>query len=146
MCRVAMVSVLLGAVSGCASHDEVARVTSPDRSLDAVIIESNGGATTSFWYDVYVVKAGSGIGWASSVMNSYGAIRSEEAYGLNLKWQTRDTLAIEFLRAKTLSDVTDHVRVGGRTVRIVLRQGVTDPFAPPGGMLYNLQGRPYDRS
>ncbi|HEU4924800.1 MAG TPA: hypothetical protein VFT23_17200 [Burkholderiales bacterium] len=48
--------IVVLAAAGCANHDEVARVPPPDKQLDAVLVESNGGATTSFWYDVYVVK------------------------------------------------------------------------------------------
>src|SRR5215207_8000750 len=56
--------------AGCASHDEVSRVPSPDRHLDAVLVESNTGATTSFWYDVYVVKDGSSTRWGT-----FGSVR-----------------------------------------------------------------------
>jgi hypothetical protein len=50
----AVIAGLIFFVSGCHSHiphasaDEVARVTSPNGLVDAVLTESNGGATTSF--------------------------------------------------------------------------------------------------
>ncbi|MBL8397465.1 MAG: hypothetical protein JNL84_04855 [Candidatus Accumulibacter sp.] len=34
------------------SKDEVARVVSPSGNIDAVLFETNGGATTSFGYEV----------------------------------------------------------------------------------------------
>ena len=50
---VVILSLLLSAC-GIASEDEVARVTSPDGRVEAVLIETNGGATTSFGYKVLV--------------------------------------------------------------------------------------------
>ena len=135
----------LAFLGGCASHDEVARVPSPDRALDAVLVESNGGASTSFWYDVYVVSSGSDLEWSPSVMDFYGAIRSEEAYGVNLRWADSSNLYVEFLRAKKVSSTSSRIFRGRRIVRVVVHEGKTDTKAPPGGMLYNLQGRPYDR-
>jgi hypothetical protein len=139
-------AVIAAALPGCASRDEVSRVASPDRSLEAVLVEINGGATTSYGYDVYVVKKGSDLSWARSVMSAYGAVRSEEAYGLDLKWDTPEILAIQFLRAKQSKLEADHLNIGGKTVRIVIRQGVSDSLAPPGGMQYNNEGRPFDRT
>jgi hypothetical protein len=70
---------LLAAVmlSACASHDEVGRVSSPDRAVDAILVESNGGAITSFWYDIYLVPHGKpwvgahSAAWLSSVSLGY---------------------------------------------------------------------------
>ena len=36
--------------------------------------------------------------------------------------------------------------VAGRRIKLVLRAGLTDASAPPGGMLYNRLGRPHDHS
>jgi hypothetical protein len=50
---------LLPMITACllmgASRDEVARASSSAGDLDAVLVETNGGATTSFGYFVYVV-------------------------------------------------------------------------------------------
>lgn len=143
-----LVSATLSAVltAGCANHDEVARAPSPDGRTDAVLVEGNGGATTSFWYDVYVVKSGAGFSWAEPAANLYGAVRSGSAYGANLRWEGSETLVVEFLRARDVKHLAQTIRVGERNIRIVLRDGVLDPKAPPGGMLYNLKRRPHYRS
>ena len=57
-----MTVVLTLALTAClsfpTSHDEVSRVSSPAGDLDAVLVETNGGATTSFGYLVYVLPRG----------------------------------------------------------------------------------------
>jgi hypothetical protein len=49
--------VLLTACSQV-SRDEVARVAAPGGQVEAVLVETNGGATTSFGYEVHVVERG----------------------------------------------------------------------------------------
>ena len=122
------------------SEDEVARVASPDGKLEAVLVETNGGATTSFGYEVHVVeRAGKPDG--SPAASLYGAVRSGSAYGANLRWERSDLLAVEFLNAKSSNLEVPSVSLGGRIVSIAMRPGVADLTAPAGGMLYNLRGR-----
>src|SRR5262245_61369365 len=92
---VGMVLALLSSACGPLTGDEVARVTSPDGRLDAVLFELNGGATTSFAYEVAVVEKGRKDG--DRVAWLYGAVRNDSAYGANLKWAGETELAIEFL-------------------------------------------------
>jgi len=126
------------AFAGClVTHDEVARVTSPDGRIDAVTVEGNGGATTSFSYDVYVVQRG----WFHRrvhVAHLYGAIRSEMAYGVNVRWHDPSSLAVEYLDAKDADLLQAHPEVSGQLISVQLQPGVSDPSAPSGGMLYNL--------
>lgn len=80
------VLICLGIV-GCGpviSRDEVARMSSPDGRLDAIVFETNGGATTSFGYKVEVAKKGSRSGTEGA--NLYGAVRNAQAYGVNIRW------------------------------------------------------------
>jgi hypothetical protein len=60
--KLSFLPIALALLAGCSlvSRDEVARVASPDGRVEAVLIETNGGATTSFGYEVHVVfgKAG----------------------------------------------------------------------------------------
>jgi hypothetical protein len=121
------------------SRDEVARVHSPSQKADAVLIEINGGATTSFGYSVYVVKNGSSTFWHKPVANLYGAVRNDQAYGVNLKWYNSTELGIEYFTAKSASLAVSSVNIGAEMINVQLRSGVNDPFAPAGGMLYNLE-------
>ncbi|MFA5335746.1 MAG: hypothetical protein WC324_02375 [Candidatus Omnitrophota bacterium] len=122
------------------SEDEVARVTSPAGDIDAVLIETNGGATTSFGYEVFVVGHGR-LPKKKPVAYLYGAIRSENAYGLNMRWPEPDLLVIEYMRAKNAVLEKDVVSVGGKLIRVTMRSGVVNLAAPSGGMLFNLKGR-----
>ena len=114
---------------------------SPSGLVDAVLLESTDGTGRNFWYDVHVVTR-DGIPSGDSAVYLYGALRSVSAFGVNLKWDAPDSLTVEFLEATDISPPPRAVRVDGRNIRIVLRPSVIDPKAPPGGMLYNLKGRP----
>ena len=124
-------------VGGCASHDEVSRVPSPDTKLDAVLVENSSRLTTSFWYEVFVVPSGFAVASVEPVADIYGAIRNTGAYGANLKWLQPDLLTVEFESAHSVEQVRSEAQVAGRLVRIVLYQGITDSSAPPGSMLRN---------
>jgi len=128
---------LLSGLVGEPSKDEVARVTSPSGKVDAVLLEINGGATTSFGYEVYVVEHDTKPS-GSPVASLYEAIRNQHASGANLVWPSIDSLAIEYLTAKSARLNTRTQSVGAQAIHFSLREGVTDNAAPPGGMLYNL--------
>ena len=130
-----MKAVLAGC--GLGSRDEVARVASPDGRAEAVLVEMNGGATTSFGYEVHVVPKGRPT--SARVAWLYGAVRNENAFGANLKWTDDHELVIEYLEAREQRLERATVSVEGRTARVSLRSGVNDPTAPAGGMLYNLE-------
>jgi hypothetical protein len=122
------------------SKDEVARVVSPSGSIEAVLFETNGGATTSFGYEVYVLERGAQPS-VSPAVSLYGAARNPNAYGVNLKWSSPNSLAIEYQSAKSAKVNMQTQSVGTQTILFALREGVTDNAAPSGGMLYNLRGR-----
>ena len=120
------------------SSDEVARARSPGGSLEAVVIETNGGATTSFGYEIYVVPAGSAVRKGRRVASLYGAVRNQHAYGVNLRWLTPDSLNVEYLRAKSAKlEGPFPFELANQSVSVGLAEGVDDPSAPSGGMLYN---------
>jgi hypothetical protein len=127
------------------SWDEVARRTSPSGKLDAVLFEVNGGATTSFAYQVYIVKKNEKVArTAPTVASAYAASRSPCAYGLNLRWRGERKLDVEYLSAQ-FENTTSPVKVeGSEPVQIELRSGIVDASAPSGGMLWNAIGRPGD--
>jgi len=117
-------------------------VRAPDARAEAVLIETNGGATTSFGYLVFIVAPGASVprtgrGVGGEAASLYGAVRSDSAYGANLRWLGRDTLAVEYQRADEDSLLVPAVHLADRTIQVVLRAGVTDPTAPAGGMQYN---------
>jgi hypothetical protein len=121
------------------SRDEVARATSPIGTVDAVLVETNGGATTSFGYEVYLVSRAGAIDSAQRVGHLYGAVRNEQAYGVNLRWRSAERLELEYYSAISATLQQPSLRVGDQLVHVALASGVKDPEAPPGGMLFNLQ-------
>jgi hypothetical protein len=124
------------------SFDEVARVAHPNANVDAVLVETNGGATTSFGYQVFLLPRGQKPKEADhAVASLYGAGRNERAYGVNLRWTSNDTLFIEYLKAQHADWRNGALAVNGRVINIVMKSGVADPTAPHGGMLYNLERR-----
>jgi len=135
---VALLSIVTACLLMDASHDEVSRVPSSAGDLDAVLVETNGGATTSFGYLVYVVPRGTRPSQGAEGAMLYGAVRNDEAYGANLKWEGSQ-LTIEYRDARQVELRRPTVVIGSDTVTIVLRSGVIDSVAPAGGMLYNLE-------
>lgn len=94
----AVVAILLMAwflsgLLGEPSKDEVARIVSPSGNVEAVLFETNGGATTSFGYEVFVVERGAKPS-GSPAVSLYGAVRNQHAYGANLKWSSPGSLLI----------------------------------------------------
>jgi hypothetical protein len=136
--------LLGGCVAAASSHDEVARSASPDGRVDAIVIESNGGATTSFSYALCFAPHGSHCTIADSVVNLYGATRNAQAYGINARWANNSLVKVEYLKAQRTTTAQHAIVVDGRHIQIQLHPGVVDSSAPSGGMLYNLDGRPQD--
>lgn len=133
--------LLTQALSDGVSEDEVARVRAPNGRLDAVLLETNAGATTSFGYKVYVVPVGKPARGTEAAF-LYGAVRNPNAYGANLQWLSSDHLSVEYWQTKTSELKQPTVTTdGGLPVAVSFQAGVVDPSAPAGGMLYNLRGR-----
>lgn len=135
-----MMAWLFSGLTGEPSKDEVSRVVSPTGKMDAVLFEINGGATTSFGYEAYVVEHGAQPS-GSPAVSLYGAVRNQHAYGANLKWAAPDSVAVEFLSAKSAKIEKPTLTIGTQAIRVAVHEGVQDNAAPSGGMLYNLRGR-----
>src|SRR5262245_8540960 len=114
-------------ISGCVTRDEVARVSSPDGQVDAILIEENGGAMTDFGYYVEVGRAGARGG--KRVAYLYGAVRSSNAYGVNMKWNGNDELRLEYMKATEQKQWTPTLHIAGRDLTISLKSGVVDSSA-----------------
>jgi hypothetical protein len=124
------------------TFDEVARVHNRDANVDAGLVETNGGGTTSFGYEVFVLPAGQKPKRSDhAVVSLYGAGRNEDGYGANLRWTSDDTLVVEYLDAQHADWLNGSLGVNGRVIKIVMKAGVNDPTAPSGGMLYNIKHR-----
>jgi hypothetical protein len=110
-----------------ASHVEIARAVSPDGRVDAVVIETNGGATTSYAYDVCIAPHGEHCDRSDSVANLYASRHGNDDYGVDTRWQGNSLLRVEFGSADYSRLLEPGVRVAGREVRVELQSGVWDP-------------------
>ena len=119
-------------LSTCVSEVVVARTTSPDGRVVATVTEVDAGATVDFAYDVRVFRNWPWH-WDYSVARLYGAVRSECAYGVDLKWIGSDTLMISYKEAKD-ADIKKSIDLIGRTIKIVHRPGVDTSSVPCGAM------------
>lgn len=119
---------------GGTSRDEVAWANSPDGRTHAILLETNGGATTSFGYQVELHPADHQGEPPIGAGTLYGAIRSDCAYGVDLHWLDPTTLALRFESAKQVR-VPSSLVVGGHQIRIVPQAGYKNDAAPCGGML-----------
>lgn len=134
--------IMLVACVASTARDEVNSAPSPDGQVNAVLFETNGGATTSFGYDVELHDR---HGASFTVARLYGAVRNAHAWGVNLRWTEGDSVTIEYLSAKREWHINNPVQIGGRSYRVTVLSGIEDPNAPSGGMLYNLK-RKQDRA
>jgi hypothetical protein len=140
-CSVWVPIIWLVACDASSARDEVSSVPSPDGQVQAVLFGTNGGATTSFGYDVEFHDRHN---HSVTVAKVSGAVRNAEAFGIDLRWTDRDALTTEYMKAKGEWHVNKPVQIGGRSYRVRLLSEIDDPSAPSGGMLYNLkrkQGR-----
>ena len=133
--------VLGGCLPFSGSSDEVARQSSPSGRVDAVLVETNGGATTPFGYSVYIVPNGAPVPRDGEAARLIGAVRNDSAWGVNLRWVDLSHLSVEYRDARDQAIRTGTVTIGADTITILLRSGVVDSAAPGGGMLYNLRAR-----
>jgi len=119
------------AVRAMDKESEVDRATSPNGEYDAVLMETNGGATTSYGYTVYIMHSGSTSGWKAASL--YGTTVNG-AYGANLRWRSSDLLAVEFTATKWSRIEEPWFRMGSRKIHVVLQSGITDQTVPSGHM------------
>jgi len=137
--RLAYAAAALFCMGGCSgltgpiSRDEVSSVTSPDGNIRASLFETNSGATTSYGYEMELVRTDLAGERPVEAGTLYGAIRSSCSYGTNLRWLSPDQLEVEFLKADKVA-LPNTVKVGDKTVRITTKEGVSDDNAPCGGM------------
>lgn len=132
----AMLMLMLAGCSdlfGAPNREEVAWANSPDGLTHAILMETNGGATTSYGYEIELHPAPHEGEEPVLAGRVYGATRSECAYGVNLRWLSPTELALEFSKADSL-DIPAKVNVGGKAITITAQAGVSDTDAACGGM------------
>lgn len=72
--------------------EEIDRISSPDSIVDAVLIRANAGATTSFVFEVYLVKMGDNVVPTEDKL----LFRGDKMKGLKLQWVQSKLLIIQY--------------------------------------------------
>ena len=98
--------VLSGGFGSEVSYREILRVSNNKANLDAIVVETNGGATTSFGYYVYIVRKGQKISEDLIVASFDSALKDSNSSGLNLDWVGQNKLEISYFRAKSVNLIT----------------------------------------
>ena len=114
--------------------EEVFRLSSPDRLIDAIVLEGSSGATTSYTYEILVVDQGGAVSDSIPVGRVFGALRNENSWGVTVRWKSPTTLTVDYLRAEGREDVESRVFVGARAIEILWHSGRQDSAAPSGSM------------
>lgn len=76
------------------TQEEVERVTSPDSIVDAVLMRSNSGATSSFSYEVHIVPAG------GMPKEGKEVLRADHMISAELEWPSSGILEIHYDHAR----------------------------------------------
>ncbi|MEK8018109.1 MAG: hypothetical protein VSS75_014640 [Candidatus Parabeggiatoa sp.] len=79
-------------MTGCdaVAREEMARISSPDFRVDAILIRANAGATTSFVFEVYIVQSGD-VPTEDDLL-----FRGDKMEGLKLRWVQSKLLTIQY--------------------------------------------------
>jgi hypothetical protein len=82
---------------GDVSLKEVKRITSPDHKVDAVLIESDAGATTATSTKVFIVKPGKKVN-ADSL--NLAVFNSDNFIGGDISWKVSKELIVSYKSAR----------------------------------------------
>jgi len=111
------------------SSDEIATIESPNGEILAKLIEVNGGATTSYGYEVYLSSKNSYFD-TEKVAFLYGALKNKSAYGVNLVWVGNEQLHIEYLTAISAELIQSKWSSYTGNVTIIIKPGVKGNSIP----------------
>jgi hypothetical protein len=128
-------ALLLASCNG-AAREERAWANSPDGQTHAILIETDGGATTSFGYLVELHPSDHQGQVPVRVADFYRVV-SDCDYGLDMRWADANTLILR-LRSASQMHVDRLASVGEKTIRVVVQTGVGQSAEPCRGM----KGRP----
>jgi hypothetical protein len=82
-------------VIGGASHEEIGRFTSPDKVVDAVLVQINPGAFSSYLYDLYIVPKGAKPSGAP-------VLNAKRFRGEQIRWEEPHLLQVQYDEARIL--------------------------------------------
>jgi hypothetical protein len=109
-------------VNSADSLKELKRVRSPDKKVDAVLIETNGGATVSFGNKVFLVIPEKKIRQDDF---KYAVFTADHYQNVDINWQANQQLLISYNKARIFSYTnfwqTDEIKNWNYVVEIKLK-------------------------
>lgn len=99
--RISRIAILISIIflsNGCndnsvCSQKEISRKSSPDNIVDALVVQENCGATTSYSYKVYIVPNG------EKPSNNF-VFLSDKTDKLEVSWLSSKSLSITYAKAR----------------------------------------------
>lgn len=88
------ININFGYSLGLVSREEILRIPSPDSMVDAVLMRTDGGATTSFGYYLFIVPAG------REPEFGYESFIADHLVGEQIRWREPKFLEIQFDEAR----------------------------------------------
>ena len=122
-------------ITGGVSRAERAWAASPDGRTHAILIETNGGATTAFGYLVQLHP--SDHRQEPVQVASFYKVESYCEYGLAMHWRDATTLVLGIGSAGQMH-ADRSANIGGKDIRVIVQTGVGDSPDPCRG----IKGRP----
>ena len=80
--------------AGDAKWAEIERIPSPDNKVEAVLVSSDAGATTSTGFHVFIVPKG------SKIETGYEKFIADKVLGIKLSWKKNKLLEIQYESAR----------------------------------------------
>jgi len=91
----AIVVVFYFYIKGSISYKEIRRISSPDTIVDAVLVEVDGGATTSKGYHLYLVPKGS-----NNFQKDSEDFIADHVIDFDIRWRESNFLEIKYKQAR----------------------------------------------
>jgi hypothetical protein len=114
-------------LAGKWEYKELRRVKSPDSQMEAVLVEGNGGATTSTLSSIYLIAAGATLDLANRDKSLFDA---DHVSGFDVAWASSDLLHIRYAEARILNFRNFGYGPGSRVIEIQLHPATTNYALP----------------
>ena len=82
---------------GSKEMKEIKRVSSPDKKVEAVLVETNGGATVANGNSIFLVLPGRKV---TSIDTQYSLFNADHTYKIDLHWLQDKRLLITYDKAR----------------------------------------------
>lgn len=109
---------------GLISEVETHRMVSPNGKIDAVIIEADGGATTSVIQRLYILKRGDQPSGKPVAFIDGAVINNKETnstkYGVMIKWKSPNELLVQYSDARNSGMDHSTIEIDNEKIHIEL--------------------------